>query len=162
MSDIHRRNTRRALQAIALSALTAITTALFAPGPAWAGVTIVPASACFNGEAGPRDLVASSNGPTFFSNVSLFCGDPTKGVIHIDAEHPINANGSDDANVRNCHHNVMHRGSEVPANPGNRAWQITRPGGGSATVVFDANTLETITMFTSDSNNWAACAAYPN
>jgi hypothetical protein len=34
--------------------------------------------------------------------------------------------------------------------------------GGTATVVFDAYTLETITMFTSDSNNWAACARFPD
>ncbi len=51
-------------------------------------------------------------------------------------------------------------GEEVAAARGNRAWQITRPDRWSATTVFDAETLEVISMFTSDSNNWAACAAY--
>ena len=52
----------------------------------------------------------------------------------------------------------MYYGSDVLANAGNRAWQITRPAGGTATVVFDAYTLETVAMLTGDSNNWAACA----
>lgn len=140
-----------------MAALVALT--LSAPSAA-AQDTIFPASACFSGEAGPRDVVVVSNGPTFFSNVYLYCGDPTKGVIHIDAGHPIDENGADDEAVRQCHQNVMHFGHEVTANPGNRAWQIDRPDGGTATVVFDEDTLETITMFTSDSNNCAACAAY--
>ncbi len=136
--------------------------ALVMPGSASAQEVLYPPSACFSGEAGPQDYVAVSNGPSFFTNVTLLCGDPTKGIIHIDAAHPIDPGGADDENVRTCHHNVMYYGSEVPANAGNRAWQITRPAGGTATVVFDAYTLETVTMFTSDSNNWAACARFPD
>lgn len=122
----------------------------------------VTASSCLTGDSGPRERVATSNGPSFFSNVILYCGDPTKGVLHINAAHPISEDGSDDVNVRDCHNNIMFRGDEIPAAAGNRAWQIARPTGGSATLVFDSESNETITMFTSDSNNWAACAAFPN
>jgi hypothetical protein len=117
-------------------------------------VTIYGPSACLNGDAGPRELVASSNGPSFFTNVTLYCGDPTKGVVHINSDHSIRDDGTDDYNVRRCHDNTVYYGREVPA------WQIARPTGGTATIVFDEKTLETISMFTSDSNNWAACAAY--
>jgi len=60
------------------------------------------ASACFDGTAGPQDRVSSANGPDFFSNVELFCGDETKGVIHIDKEHPIAEDGSNDENWAAC------------------------------------------------------------
>jgi hypothetical protein len=153
---------RNLLRAAATTTLVFLGALLAPMGTASAQGVIYPASACLNGDAGPRELVASSNGPSFFSNVSLYCGDPTKGVIHIDSEHPISEDGSDDANVAQCHSNIMYYGDEVPAAEGNRAWQIARPSGGTATLVFDATSLETITMFTSDSNNWAACAAYPD
>lgn len=130
-----------------------------APGVASARV-LVPPSYCLSGDADPRDVVSSVSGPSFFSSVTLYCGDPTKGVLHIDAAHPISVDGSDDDNVVLCLNRIMYYGEEVPAAPGNRAWQIARSDRWSATTVFDADTLEVISMFTSDSNNWAACAAF--
>ena len=156
------RRSRNLLRVAATTTLVFLGTLLVPVSSASAQGVIYPASACLNGDTGPRDVVAVSNGPSFFSNVSLYCGDPTKGVIRIDSEHPINEDGSDDDNVYNCHGNIMYHGDEVPAAEGNRAWQIARPSGGTATLVFDATSLETITMFTSDNNNWAACAAYPD
>lgn len=156
------RQDRRAWRGTAVVALALIAMVIGPAGTAAAQDVIYRPSACFNGDAGPRDTVSVANGPSFFTNVILYCGDPTKGVIHIDAEHPIAEDGSDDENVQDCHKNVMFRGEEVRANAGNRAWQVARPSGGTATVVFDADTLETITMFTSDSNNWAACARFPD
>lgn len=159
----HKRTSRTKLRclvvgfAVSLMLVGGVMTA--SSGSAAAQEVLVPASSCLTGDSGPRGLVVATNGPTFFSNLYLYCGDPTKGIIHINAEHPIKEDGSDDENVANCARNIMHRGSEIPAAQGNRAYRITRAEGGSATLVWDENSNEVI-MFTSDNNNWAACAAF--
>lgn len=104
---------RNLLRTAATTTLVFLGTLLAPGGLASAQGVIYPASACLNGDAGPREVVAVSNGPGFFSNVSLYCGDPTKGLIHIDSEHPISEDGSDDDNVAQCHSNIMYYGDEA-------------------------------------------------
>lgn len=99
---------------------------------------LVPPSYCLSGDAHPRDIVNSVSGPTLLSSVTLYCGDPTKGIIHIDFAHPISEDGSDDEDVVRCLQRIMYYGDEVPAAQGNRAWQIARTDRWSATTVFDA------------------------
>lgn len=144
-----------------LAALAATTTAfgitLIVSAPANAQqITMEPASSCLNGQAGPRDLVSVA-GLTL--NYKLLCGDPTKGVVHIAATHPISETGSDDRNVSGCFMRTVNDGHDVPANPGNKAFAVTNGAGVTSTVVFDVNTNEAITLFTNGGagNNWAGC-----
>ena len=120
-----------------------------------------PASACLSGDAGPFDLVWKGDrngGPPL---LRLTCGLPTgTGVLHIDASHPIAEDGTDDTNLRRCANNIVRSGQEVEAANGNRALQIRRSDGGSATIVYQERDGSVVTMFTSDSNNWRACADF--
>jgi hypothetical protein len=128
---------------------------LFTPTAAEAAAN-TSASACLQGFEGPSVIVNSYGG------LNLRCGDPTKGILHIDSSHPINEHGADDVHVDRCMNNIVGLGSPVSANPGNAAKRITRPSGGWAQIVWDTGTKDVITMYTSDNNNWAACAAFPN
>lgn len=132
----------------------------FSPTMASAQQFLFPASACFV-SAAPRDVVFRVFGNGGELQAELSCGDFTYGVIHIDADHEIKADGSDDDNVSACMLTIMSFGQEVPAATGNRAYRITRQsGGGTATIVVRDSDLQVVSMFTSDSNNWAACANY--
>jgi hypothetical protein len=145
----------RVVRLISQAAAAGLLLAVSAPAlPALASTT--SASACLNGYSGPYDLVNS------YAGINLKCGDPSKGVLHIDASHPIATNGRDDVHVDRCMDNILAYGRSVTANPGNTAKRITRSSGGYAQIVWDSRTKDVITMYTSDSNNWTACAAYPN
>jgi hypothetical protein len=138
-------------QAVAASSLLVVCAPVL---PASAATT--SASACLKGYDGPYALVNA------YAGVNLKCGDPSKGVIHIDASHPIAEDGRDDVHVDRCMNNILAYGKSVSANAGNAAKRITRSSGGYAQLVWDSSTKDVITMYTSDSNNWTACAAYPN
>lgn len=127
---------------------------LLTPGAAEAANT--SASACLQGLEGPYTVVNSYGG------LNLKCGDPTKGILHINADHPINEDGADDVHIDQCMNNIVAYGAPAAANPGNSSKRITRPSGGYAQIVWDSDTKDVITMYTSDSNNWAACARFPN
>ncbi|WP_144312008.1 hypothetical protein [Actinopolyspora erythraea] len=109
-------------------------------------------------------------GGVFGRQIVLNCGDYTHGIIHIDSSHPISEDGSDDDAIVQCMSNILTMGYEYPANQGNIAYRIERPGGGTATIVYREDTVNdyfenyhvVVSMYTSDSNNWAACARYPN
>lgn len=117
------------------------------------------ASECFF-EGTPGDVVYQVT-TTWTPVITLSCGTPTYGVIHIDESHPINENGSDDAHVNACMLKIISFGDEVPASQGNVAYQIKRrSNGGTATIVWRTSDYQVVTMYTSDSNNWAACASW--
>lgn len=128
-------------------------------GTAQAGVVTSDASECLTGEAGPYDLVAAAFGP-WPKPIFLSCGDRTKGVLHIDMDHPIADDGSDDEALLKCFKGVVYGGDEVPANVGNRALARRLPDGTSAVVVWDPKIDEVVTMFTTGerSNRWRDCA----
>ncbi|CAA9245304.1 MAG: hypothetical protein AVDCRST_MAG54-1724 [uncultured Actinomycetospora sp.] len=48
----------------------------------------------------------------------------------------------------------------MAANQANLALRMTRGDGGSATIVWEEATGRVVTLFTSDSNNWRACADF--
>lgn len=135
---------------VALGAIVAFSTAL----PAAANDA--SASSCLKGYDGPYEVVNSYRG------IVLKCGDYSKGIIHIDDGHPISESGRDDVRVERCMNNIIGYGKSAPANSGNTARRITRPSGGWAQIVWDSSSKNVVTMYTSDNNNWKACAAYPN
>lgn len=114
------------------------------------------ASACLDGYSGPYDYVNQYGG------VTLYCGDHTKGILHIDDAHPIAENGADDVNIVRCMNNIISYGTSVSASSGNSARRITRRSGGYAQIVWINSSKNVLTMYTSDGagNNWAACASF--
>lgn len=149
------------------AALAAICTAVF--GTALTGTAnaqglgdFVGASECFS-TAPPSATVYAVLEPGF--GVGLLCGDPTRGVIHIDQGHPIAEDGSDDETIPRCMFNILTRSDRyeiAPSNPRYEGLQIRRPSGGTATIIYDPENGQVVTMFTSGDlgNDWAACAAF--
>lgn len=50
----------------------------------------------------------------------MYCGSPAKGVLHIDAEHPIDEGGADDDNFVNCVMNFSDYGYNIGTDPNNQ------------------------------------------
>lgn len=140
---------------IVAASVSAASVFLFTPAAAEAAAR-TSASACLQGLSGPYDLVNSYGG------LNLKCGDPTKGVLHIDSSHPINEDGADDVHINRCMNNIVGLGVPRAASGGISAKRITRPSGGWAQIIWDSGTKDVLSMYTSENNNWAACAAYPN
>ena len=64
-------------------------------------------------ESDPYDDVSSVD--EFGSdNKYLYCGDPSKGVLHIDEDHPIDRGSDDDEYLRTCVQNFGSYGNELP------------------------------------------------
>lgn len=152
---VSRCRTRRLAVVVAAS----VALGLIFSGTAQAGVVTSDASECLTGEAGPYDLVAAAFGP-WPKPIFLSCGDRTKGVLHIDMDHPIADDGSDDEDLLQCFKGIVYGGDEVSANVGNRALARRLSDGTSATMVWDPKIDEVVTMFTSGerSNRWSECA----
>jgi len=106
---------------VALCVLVGVLSVAVPAGPALAnlpgggGVGHTPAQ-CLTGAVGPYTLVgqwkAAANGKT----ISLYCGDPTKGVLHIDESHPVveNITGTPtDAYFLACLYYVFHFGRVI-------------------------------------------------
>lgn len=85
------------------------------PAPQGGGYT-ADASECLDGTYGPYDDVSSID--EFGSdNKYLYCGDETKGVLHIADganPHPIDEDADDDEYVRTCVQNFGSYGNELP------------------------------------------------
>lgn len=154
---------RPLVRTVSVLGTVAVVTLTFVPS---ASAATVNPSQCLNG-APSGDFVDSSYSPVELNNITLFCGGRNTGVKHINIRHKIAKNGSDDANVIKCHDNIASMGYTVPASGGrNRGLQISRGNGWTATLVYrnpnDQDRFKTVTMFTSDNNNWGACARFPN
>ncbi len=117
-------------------------------------------SECLDGDGGPHDLVQtwilSSSNPD--QSIQLRCGDPTKGVLHIDHDHPITS----DAKFLTCLDKVFFRGHAAGAgtSAGTTQWKYSFTGG-TATAVYINSTGDILTAYASGntkSNNWTACA----
>lgn len=136
---------------------------LTAPSAAHASVQGTPlqaaahtsASACLQGFDGPTATVNS------YSGITLKCVDNTKGVLHIDADHPIKENGTDDVHVNQCMDNILAYGSDISASTGNTGKRTTLRNGRTATIIWRTSQKDVVTMYTngSVSNDWALCAA---
>lgn len=120
---------------------------------------------CFVGDAGPYDIVGGpwSVQPPAGYTVQLRCGDPTKGVLHIEASHPVEGNT---ANFSGCVDNVLRYGSYLQEGtaPGSIVWQYQYAVAGgtlSASVVFDSNTGDVLTAYAGggQGNDWTRCNA---
>lgn len=128
-----------------------------------AGYQAAP-STCFSGYGEPGDTVAS-----FRAGVSgdayVYCGSPSKGVIHIDADHTIDESGSDDDNFVNCVMNFSDYGKDVGYSNRNPNHYIVDMNlkNGKARAVYDVNSYEIITVFTigGEGNDWESCANFP-
>lgn len=92
--------------------------------------------------------------------IFLVCGDETKGIIHIDRDHLIAEDGSDDVTMPKCFENVMYYGEDYPAPPGNQALKVTLSDGQDAIVAWDKASRRVLTVYTTGekSNDWDSCA----
>lgn len=128
--------------------------------PAAAAGRLVPVQDCLDGDAGPFDYAVQvqAGGFTIFE---LRCGDPTKGVLHIDAGHPIEP-GSEVA-FKDCIQNIVSGRDVGPGNPPNSVVRTWAYRGGTGTIVYDdsSDTKVILTAYTSNGprgNNWRDCA----
>lgn len=120
----------------------------------------VNASDCLTGDAENRDLVAESD-LGWFTTISLYCGDISKGVIHISQNHDIDEGGADDENVVACMDGILYYGEEdVASSEDNLMYVAKLSDGRIAKLVWDEETNEVVTMYVEGdvSNDWAACA----
>jgi hypothetical protein len=82
------------------------------PGP---GGGYTPAD-CLSGAAGPYTVVGTWRAIANGKSIQLQCGDPTKGVLHIDASHPIveNIDGTPtDGYFSLCMYYIFHYGRVI-------------------------------------------------
>jgi hypothetical protein len=138
------------------------------------------ASECLSGDAGPYDTVASVD-EWGFDDKYLYCGDLTKGVLHINEGHPINEDGDDDDDIATCVENFGSYGSQLPdgTNPNNYVMEmpIDKDEDGNtddmARLAYDKNTNDddiypVVSLHTTQkpefplSNDWDGCANYVN
>lgn len=132
-------------------------------GSAHAGILSAAPSECFSGEADRDDIVAWAYDRGWWPEpVDLLCGDETNGIIHIDLDHRIAEDGSDDHTVPKCFDLVMTFGKERASPDGNQALEVALQDGRKAVVAWDVNTRKVLTMYTTGatSNDWEACADY--
>ncbi len=117
------------------------------------------ASDCLTGEADREDLVAEYDFGWF--TISLYCGDISRGVVHIALEHDIDEGGADDENIVACMEGILYYGDEVVAvGRENLRYAAKLSDGRTATLAWDEETNEVVTMYVEGdvSNDWAACA----
>lgn len=108
---------------------------------------------CLSGEAGPYDHVFQAFG--YRPTATLRCGDPTKGVLHIDGGHPIDDPGS----FTSCVQNIFSFGYlERPGETPNTSLYRFDYSGGSARGLYDNQTGDILTVYTSGATNeWLSC-----
>lgn len=132
------------------------------------------ASDCLTNNADYDDTVASfTAGP--INNAYLYCGDQTKGVLHIDRDHPFAENGDDDDDIVTCVENFGSYGSDLP--PGEDPYNfvvempLDKDEDGSpddtARIAYDKDTYNVTSLHTKQTsdhpqgNDWYGCANYP-
>jgi hypothetical protein len=115
---------------------------------------------CLSGEFGPFDEVASWQ---VAQGIHLYCGDHTKGIIHIDAGHgPLT--GNNQFLFLDCLDRVFFSGRRngVGATPGTHVWQFDyfdRHSGQALALVRDSDgyVLTAYANRGAQSNDWGGC-----
>jgi len=132
--------------------------------PRPAGYDVTPSECLTDPGGGYYDYTVASadiGGPW---DAYVYCRYQGRGLFHIAARHPIPSDGSQDDNFVKCVMNIGQYGSAAGADPGHYALRMNRIDGGTATLVYQQDTYEVVSVHTSDAprgNNWDACANLP-
>lgn len=125
-------------------------------------IKAVRAWACFDGSALPSSIVAEYGSPSGQS-LKMRCGDPTKGVVHVDLDHEITEQTADA--FQNCLSDTIQFGgyNRPGSNPSLSVWRWQfGPGrGDAAEFVYESANGEGITFYTTGvapGNEWQRCA----